>query len=193
MGKRAIELAAQKSSVDLELEWKPFMLDPSLPRTGVDKLQHYTRKFGARARAVLTDPENMLNQRGRPMGIEFVYHEGSKVFNTFDGHRLLEVAKAKGGLATQNAVQEVLFRKYFKEGANLADKGQLTAAAEECGLSAADVEEAVSSKAVEATVGAELEQSHSRVSGVPHFYFPSGQETSGGESVESFQRALAKC
>lgn len=193
MGKRALEAAALRTGTTLELEWKPFMLDPSLPRGGVDKMDHYSKKFGPRAKAMLTDPNNMLAQRGKPLGIDFQYHPGSKVFNTMACHKVVQLALAKGGLALQNRLMEVMFRRYFTEGKNLGEEAELTEAAVESGLSAEDVATAVKDPSIDRTVVGEIEEAMTAVSGVPHFIFPSGQQISGGESVDSFARALQAC
>jgi predicted DsbA family dithiol-disulfide isomerase len=194
IGKRSIETAAaQLPDVQLELEWKPYMLDPALPHDGVDKLQHYQKKFGARAKSMLQDPDNALNQRGRPIGIEFNYFEGSKVFNTLDPHKVMAFAHQKGGIALQNQLQEVLFRKYFKEGRNLGDRVELLDAAREAGLAESDVTailDAGASHPLHSQVVREVQSAQSRISGVPHFIFSNGEEISGGESVGRFASAV---
>lgn len=46
---RAIEAAGQDSEVDFDIrvEWRPFMLDPSLPANpGRDKMENYAKKVG---------------------------------------------------------------------------------------------------------------------------------------------------
>eukprot|EP01079_Euglenida_sp_SAG-EU17-18_P002312 gene2312-3155_t len=111
-------------------EWQPGHL------SGADKMEYYKKKFGPQAEAMLKDPNNMLNVRGRPMGIEFNYHEGSRVFNTFSAHRVMELA-LRNSVQTQNDLCEVLFRKYFKEGKDLSQISDLVDAAEEAASSPA--------------------------------------------------------
>ena len=190
MGKRAIERAAQRiPELELQLVWKPFQLDPRLPASGKDKMQHYLQKFGPSAKSFLVDPNNMLNTRGKPMGIEFVYHEGSKVFNSFNAHKLLAAAGLES-VQKQNALMEVYFRQYFKEGKSLGLPEELIPGAVEAGMSEAEVRKVIDDDHLTEVVGDELANSHAKVRGVPHFYFPGGGEISGGESTETFERTL---
>lgn len=47
VGKRRLEKALQAfDRADFEIRWKPFFLDPSLPKEGVDKMTRYAEKFG---------------------------------------------------------------------------------------------------------------------------------------------------
>jgi len=41
------------SKVEIKINWLPFFLDPTLPSPGHDKMQHYVRKFGKRAEAMV--------------------------------------------------------------------------------------------------------------------------------------------
>jgi predicted DsbA family dithiol-disulfide isomerase len=192
IGKRSIELAANEAQVSIDLHWKPYLLDPSLPREGVDKLQHYVKKFGARAQAMVVDPNNPLNQRGRPMGLEYTYHEGSKVFDSLPAHRLLYFARSKFGSEAQNRVQEVLFRRYFKDGENLGGDSALLEAAKEAGLPEEQTKAYLASTEDFDVVKAEVRKAQQVVDGVPFFTFPSGKQISGGEAVTTFAQVLKK-
>ena len=194
MGKRAIELAAQSNGVELQLVWKPFQLNPGGNVNGEDKMEAYMRKFGPQARSFLQDPNNQIAKRGREIGIDYKYHEGSKVFNTIHPHRLMYYVLQKKGVEAQNNLQEILFRRYFSEGQNLgpvAKGGQLMEAAVEAGLDKEEIFKFLNSDECTEEVQEEMVESHSKVSGVPHFYFPaSGKETSGGQPIHAFQKLL---
>jgi predicted DsbA family dithiol-disulfide isomerase len=146
-------------------------------------MEHYKRKFGPRAEQMLSDPNNFLNQRGKPIGVEFVYHKGSKVFNSFDCHRLLYYARTKFGTKKQNELQEAMFEGYFKNGINYGAQQDVVATAKKVGLPEDEVLKILSSDQFSEEVQEELLDSHSKVNGVPHFYFPSGEEASGGQEV----------
>jgi predicted DsbA family dithiol-disulfide isomerase len=173
------------------------MLDSRLPSQGADKLEHYTRKFGPRAIEMIKDPNNALNQRGRPIGIEFNYVPGCRVFNSRKAHKLLTWAVIKHSVEAQATLKEILLRKYFKDCLDLGRDAELLKAVEEAGLpvepakamldgtSADDAE-------IEEHLEAELVDSHSKVTGVPAFYFPGGIEISGGQTNDVFQRVIVK-
>lgn len=195
MGKRALEAAGQKANVELELRWLPFMLDPSLPAAGVDKLAHYRAKFGPGADHMLRNPDSPMKLRGRAVGCDFVFVEGSLVFNSLDAHRLLHYALVRHGAHVQNALQEVLFRKYFKEGVNLGLHEHLVAAAQEVECLAAPaasgaVAAFLSSGEFRGEVAAQVRSNQAAADGVPLFVFPSGRTVSGGQEVATFVRLL---
>lgn len=192
IGKRSIELAAVEAKVDLDITWHPFQLDPSIPPEGKDKLAHYKQKFGPQAESWLVNPNNRLNERGRPMGIEFVYHQGSRIFNTRPAHQVLLFAKKVGGTSLQNKLQEVLFRRYFKEGQDLGTIEALKAASMEASMNGDDVVKLLQSKEGEQEMNKELAVSHKSCDGVPFFIFPSGRTISGGQEIATFAKLLTE-
>ena len=197
MGKRELELAAARAGAELELVCKPFMLDPSLPAGGKDKLLHYTLKFGPQAEKMLRDPNNHLYTRGRSIGCDFKYVEGSKVFNSRKAHMLLTWAISVHGAAAQSKLKEVMLRMYLGEGANLGERPELLAAVKEAGLpedEAASVLDGKHPKSdeLEEEMEEELVDSHRKVSGVPAFYFPDGTHFTGGQPGQVFDRVIAQ-
>ena len=147
---------------------------------------------------MLRDPNNMLNQRGKPMGIEFVHHDGARVFNSYMAHKLIFYASKQGtgaeAAAQQNKLVEIYFRKYFKEGLNLGLPAELIAGCVEAGLDAKACEAVIAQDDddMDEIVQEELVESHSKATGVPYFQFGGGGIISGGESVPSFMAALKR-
>ena len=142
---------------------------------------------------MLLDPNNRLNQRGRPMGLDFVYHPNSRIFNTRNAHRLLRFADEIGGPPLQNKLQEILFRRYFKDGEDLGQLDALASAAAEAAIPKSEFEKYVSSLSSEdedRRLEQELSRSQQQCNGVPHFIFPSGKEVSGGEAIQVFKKIL---
>ena len=160
-------------------------------------MEHYAQKFGPQQAAKLlarSDPSNVLNLRGKPMGLEYRYHPNSKVFQSRMAHQLLQLAHTLGGSPLQNTVQEILFRRYFKEGENLGQLALLAAAATEASISAEDFEKFTATlgpaSAESQMLDRDLKASHSFCTGVPHFTFPSGKEVSGGQEISTFAKLL---
>ena len=196
MGKRELELAAARANVGLDLVCKPFMLDPALPSKGVDKLYHYTKKFGPQAERMLKDPNGHIQKRGAAIGCEFKYHEGSKVFNSRKCHLLLTWADECHGLASQQALKEVFLTMYLNRGADLGLDDELLAAVAEAKLPVAEAKEVLSgahakSSDLEERLDDELVDSHRKTSGVPHFFFPDGTNFSGAQPGEVLDKVIA--
>ena len=64
---RAIEAAGQDSEVDFDIrvEWRPFMLDPSLPANpGRDKMENYAKKVGLSQSHVVTVAAPGVSKKG---------------------------------------------------------------------------------------------------------------------------------
>jgi predicted DsbA family dithiol-disulfide isomerase len=194
IGKRTIELAAQREGIILQLEWLPYQLDAQLPRDGVDRMAYYTQKFGVHAAAVELDyRNNQLNHRGLAMGLELKYYEGQKIFNTYDAHKLMLYAKNTGGLGVQNELQEILFRKYLNEGVSLS-KNELINAAEEVGIAVSEAKHLLSSddSRLDKELQDELVQARSNKSltAIPCFIFPNGKHINGTADIEEFAQLL---
>ena len=49
--KRLSFLLARRQDLDVELSWRPFLLNPDMPRTGMPRADYMIRKFGAEDRA----------------------------------------------------------------------------------------------------------------------------------------------
>lgn len=107
VGKRRFEkgLAAVRkavnSDVSVQLRWRPFFLDPTLPKAGIDKKTRYAEKFGAQRVAQMLPHMASI---GKQEGINFSF--GGKTANTTDSHRLMEKAFQLGGVELQNALNE---------------------------------------------------------------------------------------
>lgn len=197
MGKRELDLAAARANVQLELSCKPFMLDQTLPAKGVDKLYHYTKKFGPQAETMLKDPNGHLNQRGRAIGCDFKYHEGSKVFNSRNCHLLVTWADECHGQAATAKLYDVFLEMYLNRGSNLGLHEEMLAGIEEAGLPVDEAKLVLAGKhdkseELEERLDEELLDSHRKTSGVPHFFFEDGTNFSGAQPGEVLDKVIAK-
>lgn len=128
-----------------------------------------------------------MKAAGKAVGIDFT-GKCDRAPNSVGAHTLLKYFEGK---ASQNHLQEVLFRKYFTDGL-YPDANNLRAAAEEAG--AEDLDEAmayVASKDANKAVAAEAAgYSRQGVNGVPFFVFNGEPQFSGAQPVSTFKRAL---
>lgn len=132
IGKRRLEKAmSQRPDMDFEIQWRPFQLNPDMPRDGMDRRQYLEAKFGGPEKA--KQIYQHIEDAGRSEGIAFAYDKIERTPNTLDSHRLIKWAGTAG---VQDAAVEVLFRKYFLEGGDIGDKGLLINAAKEIGMDA---------------------------------------------------------
>ncbi len=130
IGKRRLARAlAMRPDVPVEMFWRPYRLDPTIPREGVDRRAYMKAKFGDGPRT--TAMAETVRSEGVGEGIDFAFDRIAKSPNTLDSHRLIRWA---GGVGVQDDVVERLFKAYFIEGRDIGDAAVLTAVAGEAGM-----------------------------------------------------------
>eukprot|EP01094_Clydonella_sp_ATCC50884_P016835 TRINITY_DN2839_c0_g2_i2.p1 TRINITY_DN2839_c0_g2~~TRINITY_DN2839_c0_g2_i2.p1 ORF type:complete len:185 (+),score=75.99 TRINITY_DN2839_c0_g2_i2:153-707(+) len=180
---------ARCPGIDFEVRWRPFMLDPSLPAEGVDKISRYNAKFGPeRVQKMLP----YMKSVGEQDGIAFSY--GGLVGNTFDSHRLIEWSWSKGGASCQDKVVEALFSRYFELEKNMGDHAVLVDAASAAGLDAEETRTFLQSGDLSSEVTADMERfrREHRVSGVPFFIIGGRDRLSGAQDADVFVHMFRK-
>jgi predicted DsbA family dithiol-disulfide isomerase len=118
VGKKYLEKAMEqvKDQYEFEVRWHPFQLNPKAPKVGVEKLEFYKKKFGDARIAPILD---RISKVFADLGMKF--SAGGKIGNTFDSHRLLELA-GRQDLGVQNKLAEELFVNYFTQEKYIGDK-----------------------------------------------------------------------
>jgi len=188
VGKRRIEKAirALGGAHQVDLTWRPFELNPNLPREGAERTAYRVKKFGSLERS--RELEAQMRRVGESEGIAFTATPSAKIPNTRDAHRLLAFALARG---QQDAVCEALFEAYFIEGADVGRVDELARIAARGGLEAAEV-----AAYLHSTAGAEevcAEEAHyaaQGISGVPFFIVDGTFALSGAQPPEAFLQAF---
>lgn len=123
---RALSLRPQPQPA---IWWRPFQLNPNMPRGGMDREAYIARKFGGhdRARRVYAT----LADAGAQEGIDFRFDLIKRTPNTIDSHRLIAAAALEG---RQTAAVDAVFRAYFTEGRDIGDLEVLADIAGDLGL-----------------------------------------------------------
>jgi predicted DsbA family dithiol-disulfide isomerase len=132
IGLRGLELALEQVGdlVEPELTFHPFELNPNMPAGGQNIVEHVGEKYGAtpeQSRAT----RDMIRARAAEVGFTMAGSDQSRIYNTFDAHRLLHWARLQG---RQVALKHALFEAYFTEQHSPADHNVLVAAAAKAGL-----------------------------------------------------------
>jgi len=112
------------NQANFEVHFRPFELNPHMPKGGQDAIEHLTEKYG------LTIEQVQANQaaiRLKALESGFRFHpEGRKrVYNTFNAHRLLYWAAKEYGLEKQAVLKKELLNTYFCLAADLDDPQNL--------------------------------------------------------------------
>jgi predicted DsbA family dithiol-disulfide isomerase len=188
VGKRRLEqaYALMEGGPRFRVAWRPFELNPQMPKAGIDRREYRMRKFGSWERSLALDAQ--LTEVGKSVGIQFRYDLMKRTPNTFDAHRLIWLA---GEMGVQDAMVETLFRAYFSEGRDIGDASVLAQLAAEAGVDRARAEALLAGTEGSAEVAAEEEVAmRSGLSGVPTFVLEGRVLFSGAQPPELIARAL---
>ena len=188
IGKRRFERAlAELPAGTVEINWRPFQLNPDMPRDGMDRADYLRAKFGDASGGRRYD---QVIDAGREEGIAFDFDAIKRTPSTLDAHRLIRYAGAR---ERQDEVVEALFRAYFTAGRNIGDPAVLAAIAGEAGL---DPQAAATYLASEDDVAAvRAEDDFARqvgIHGVPCFIFERKYAISGAQPPEVFRQVVEK-
>lgn len=190
--------------IGAEVRFQPFELNPDMAPEGENIVEHIGRKYGStpeqsaanremiRARAAEAMPDFA---DGRPfdmrMGVD------SRIWNTFDAHRLIFWAGAEPGeggpsvAGRQGALKKALFEAHFTDGKNITDAGVLAEAAEGAGLDRAEAAEVLASGRYVEDVRREQALWRSRgINAVPAVVVEGKYLISGGQPAAVFEEAL---
>ncbi|MGH7905152.1 MAG: DsbA family oxidoreductase [Candidatus Binataceae bacterium] len=190
IGKRRLEtaLAELDGGHRAHLRWRPFELNPDLPREGMDRKSYLDAKFGGAERA--RDIYARITAAGAGEGIEFHYEHIARTPNTFSAHRLLWMAERHG---IQNALAEALFKAYFVDGVDIGDPKALEIIAVANEIDAEEAARFLAGEEGVAQVRAEERLAHELgVSGVPFFILNGRYGISGAQDSNMMRSAIAR-
>ncbi|MCR9213557.1 MAG: DsbA family oxidoreductase [Proteobacteria bacterium] len=187
IGKRKLEKAlAERPDLEVEITWRPFQLHPDMPIEGADRKEFIAKKFGSHERA--KDLYNNVKMAGDAVDIPFEFEKIKRSPNTLDSHRLLRWSESAG---CQDAMAEILFRRFFIDGEDLGDRAVLIAAAAEAGMDENLVARLLEEGADLDTVAKEDQMAREMgVSGVPFFIIDNKYALSGAQDPASFLAAF---
>ncbi|WP_040679739.1 DsbA family oxidoreductase [Niabella aurantiaca] len=191
IGKRHFETALEKfaDNPQVEVIWKSFQLDPSLPeKEELDHEQYLVTRKGLPKDQVKSLLEH-VTQSAKQAGLDYHFEKVVTV-NSFNAHRVIQMAKTKG-LGT--VAEERLFKAYFTEGCDIADRNTLIELGKDIGLSAEEVQEALSNEIYAEKVNRDMNEAQQiGVRGVPFFVLDRKYAVSGAQPPEVFTQTLDK-
>lgn len=176
---------------DVEIEMKAFQLDPTTGEHATGDTQtRFAHKYGISMQEAGQTIEH-ISRMGIAEGLDFKY--ATTLFtNTMDAHRLTKLAQSKNEPELADRVIEALFKAYFSDNKELADKELLQKIGEDCGLDAEEVKEVLDSdKYKDEVILDEREASRYGIHAVP-FFVVGKYGISGAQSVEGMKAAIMK-
>ena len=182
-----VALARLQGELQAELHFQPFELNPHMAPEGEDTTQHLAKKYGstpAQAAAI----RQTITERGAAVGFTFNLDKRSRIYNTFDAHRLLHWAALEG---KQLAFKKALLFAYFTEGLSPGDHDVLIEKSIAVGLDGRRAREILESDEFASDVRAQEQlYTGSGIHSVPAVIINDRHLISGGQPPEVFERAL---
>ena len=187
IGKRRLEKAlALKPDIPVEVRFRPYFLNPWVPREGMSREDYLTTKFGSpeRYRSIATRVKEAAAAEGLTYAVEKMHRQP----NTVDCHRLIHWAGQEGKAAQ---MKQRLMDLYFTEGADLSDVTVLVRAAGDCGLDADAVRAKLATDQDVELIEKEANAAKDvGIDGVPTFIFGGVAAISGAQSPELLANAI---
>ena len=189
VGKRLLENAiALKPEIPVEVRYRPFFLNPWIPREGISHEEYLTAKFGSVER--YNSGASRVVEAAASVGLAYARDNIKRQPNTLDCHRLILWA---GRTGNAGRMKQRLMELYFAEGGDLTDREVLVRAAAERGLDADEVRAQLASDADVDTVEAEAGKAkEAGIDAVPCFIFGGLMAVSGAQSPEYLAQAIER-
>ena len=189
VGKRLLERAiALKPEIPVVVRFRPYFLNPWIPREGMSREQYLIAKFGS------VERYNRSNKRvaeaAAAVGLDYNRDRIKRQPNTLDCHRVIRWAGETGNSAH---VKQRLMETYFSEGGDLSEAGVLVATATACGMDGEAVRARLASDEAVAEVTREAQSAaDAGIDGVPCFIFGGMIALSGAQPPEYLAAAIER-
>lgn len=188
VGKRRLERALKQwnGSVPVNISWRPFQLNPTMPRDGMDRRQYLEAKFGGPEAA--QSIYDQVAAAGAAERIPFAFDRIARTPNTFAAHCLIWLAGQQG---KQDELVEMLFRRYFVEGRDIGNVETLAQAAADVGFDRTAIEACLAGD--EGGNEVQAEEAAGRrlgIRAVPYFVINGTSVLSGAQPPEEFLAAF---
>ena len=192
-GLRAALEGLKGEGVEAEITFRPFELNPGMAPEGENIGEHIARKYGSTPEQSAAN-RAMITQRAAEAwpGFEMRMGPDSRIWNTFDAHRLLHWAGTIGR-DEQAALKAALFTAHFTQGRVMTDPEVLADAAQAAGLDRAKAVEVLADDLYAAEVRAEEQLWRARgINAVPAVVVEGKYLISGGQPAAVFEEALRR-
>jgi predicted DsbA family dithiol-disulfide isomerase len=172
-------------AVDAQIVMHPFELNPQMGLEGEDTIAYLGKKYG-RTPEQIAETQAMIRERGASVG--FAFGPRTRVYNTFDAHRLLHWAGLEG---RQLPLKLALLRAYHGDGKDPSNHDVLVEAVQSVGLDAAKARDVLQGTDYANEVRTEEREYQTMgIQSVPSIIFNERYLVTGGQPVEAFEQAI---
>jgi len=188
IGKRKFEAALEQfeHKDKIEIEWHSFELDPNLQNSTESPAQYLADRYSRPVEWAMEMQEN-VSKTASEAGLQFNL-DHSVIANSFDAHRLIQMAKADG---LGDAVEEALFKAHFTDGKDISDHSELESIGASIGLDAFAVQTMLQGTDFSTEVRRDEQiATQIGINSVPFFIFNQKLAVSGAQAPETFLGAM---
>ncbi|HTZ69333.1 MAG TPA: DsbA family oxidoreductase [Acetobacteraceae bacterium] len=184
--RRLARTLARRRDLSAELAWRPFLLNPDMPRAGMPRADYVVRKFGGEERARRL--YGSITDIGHTEGVSFRFDRIRRTPSSVNAHRLVRWAGRFGRAAE---MVEALFAAHFTDGRDIGDLTVLAAIAASCGLKPGAAHAYLVSDMDADSVHADNLRAHRLgINGVPCFLIAGRHAIAGAQEPEVIERLL---
>ena len=188
IGKKRLESAINEADneYDFEVNFKPFQLDPTIPKEGMDRKTYFANKFGSEER--VEEIYQSVELAGKSVGIDFKFRQIQKAINTLPLHILLKIAEKEG---FQKELANLFFEAYMVNPQDLSNTTTIVNILKTFGWTEDKTLELINNEALAYEIKTEIAHYQQLgVTGVPFFVVNNKFGISGAQPSESFISAF---
>jgi predicted DsbA family dithiol-disulfide isomerase len=189
IGKRRLEKAiALQPDIPVVVRYRPYFLNPWVPREGISRAEYLVTKFGSVER-YKTNAQRIV-AAAREEGLVYNLDAIARQPNTIDCHRLILWSGATGDPAR---MKQRLMDLYFTEGGDLTNTEVLVQAARDCGMDADEAGRWLATDKDVDRISQEAESAKTAgIDGVPCFILGGVFAISGAQAPDYLADAIAR-
>ena len=168
------------------MNFRPYFLNPWVPREGIDRKTYLETKFGSVERYAAI--AKRVAAAAAAEGLTYAADKMKRQPNTLDCHRLILWAAERGDAPR---MKQRLMDLYFSEGADLSDPDVLVKAAADCGMDADVVRQKLASDTDVERVQREADSAkEAGIDGVPTFIIGGVFAVTGAQPADTLAQAI---
>jgi predicted DsbA family dithiol-disulfide isomerase len=165
---------------DVKIRYRAFPLHPDIPKNGMPIQELFGHNF-----SLMIEKMNQLEKISASLGLPLA--KRSTISDSRLAQELAKWAETKGRL---KEYQNAIYKAYFSDGLNIADKSILSEIAEICGLSKMEALEIMETEAFSEAVDMDWEKSKKLGIMVAPTYVLGGTKLMGSQSYEKLEELM---
>jgi len=130
---KGAQQAQKQLKAQINLSWRPYMLDPTTPEGGTDYKAYMAKKFGNTPDNKFKAMRAILEEKGPELGIQYDFGAIKIRPNTMGAHRLMRWAQ---GQDVGQPCADELFIAFMEKGGDIGNIDTLCAIADKIGMDA---------------------------------------------------------